>query len=117
LISWPSRASLCPARGTRSQRRHDDGSTIRRGGRAQATRDDDRRRASAALLGDRRSRGAQPQPRVPGPADPVDASGRRVRRAERAGRGAGFRSSEQLGCRWPNNMVALGRFERLQLDA
>jgi hypothetical protein len=38
VISWPSRASLCLARGTRSQRRHDDGDqrTIRRGGRAQA---------------------------------------------------------------------------------
>ena len=38
-------------------------------------------------------------------------------RAERAGCGAWFRSSEQLGCRWPNNMVAIGRFQRLQLDA
>jgi hypothetical protein len=40
LISWPSQASLCPARGTRSRRRHDDGDqrAIRRRGRAHAAR-------------------------------------------------------------------------------
>ena len=38
------------------------------------------------------ARCAQPQPGVPGPAHPVDAADGRVRRAERAGGGAGGRS-------------------------